>query len=372
MSFSDSRQISNTESSAGGLGPPPEDQAGGGSPKLRALFVVIADRDVPIEVQNDDSAVIVAARQQKQGLERQGVEVDYFPVPGRFSRLNFLKAGWKIFLLSLRGGLDRYDLVHAHYGFNGVVARCQFRRPVVITFMGSDVYLRWERRLAKLLARVVSAVIVPEGEMARLLRSTKTHVIPYGVDLDTFVSEDAATARTALGLHQDRKLVLFPYDPARVVKRHDLVMEAVARVPGAEVITIHGQPPAVVARYMSACDALVMASDREGSPVAVREALASDLPIVSVDVGDVGQLIGDVPGCRLCSQDVDEIAAALREVLDRGDRLTDGRTKVAPLGLVPIAEQVKAVYESVASRRRRAGAAHSASGPETDQRGSRR
>lgn len=336
---------------------------------LRVLFVVIADRDVPIEIQRDDSAVIVAARQQKKGLESQGVEVDYLPVPGRFSRLNFLRAGWKIFLLGLRGALDGYDLVHAHYGFNGVVARCQLRRPVVITFMGSDVYLKWERRLAKLLARVVSAVIVPEGEMARLLSSARTRVIPYGVDLETFVPEDRATARSVLGLDPDRKLVLFPYDPARLVKRHDLVAEAVSRLSGAELVTLHGRPPDQVAKYMNACDVLVLASDREGSPVAIREALACNLPIVSVDVGDVARLIGDVPGCRICRQDVAEIAGALDQALDRRERLAEGRSTVMHFGLEPVADQVREVYESVASRHRAGQVYPTAWGTETAGRG---
>src|SRR5256885_8077140 len=82
---------------------------------------------------------------------------------------------------------------------------------------------------------------------------------------------------------------------------------------------------------MNACDALVLTSMQEGSPNVVKEALACNLPVVSVPVGDVAQRLRGVEGCELCADDRPEtIAAALERVLRRGQR-SAGREAVQDL-----------------------------------------
>jgi glycosyltransferase involved in cell wall biosynthesis len=88
---------------------------------------------------------------------------------------------------------------------------------------------------------------------------------------------------------------------------------------------------------------------QEGSPNVVKEALACDLPVVSVAVGDVEQRIGGVEGCQLCRDESPEtIASALERVLLRGKRV-DGRTSVEHLSEASITQQVIAVYRSALS-----------------------
>jgi glycosyltransferase involved in cell wall biosynthesis len=101
--------------------------------------------------------------------------------------------------------------------------------------------------------------------------------------------------------------------------------------------------------YMSACDALVFTSREEGSPNAVKEALACDLPVVSVPVADVPLRLQGIPGCEVCTDDSPPaIAAALERTLGRGDR-SEGRGREAACQLDErlLTERVIGIYRSV-------------------------
>src|SRR2546430_17599104 len=83
--------------------------------------------------------------------------------------------------------------------------------------------------------------------------------------------------------------------------------------------------------YMSACDALGFTSVQEGSHNAVKEALACNLPVVSVAVGDVPLRLQGVAECEVCADDRPEtIAAGLGRGL-RSGRGSNGRDALKDL-----------------------------------------
>jgi phosphatidylinositol alpha-mannosyltransferase len=98
-------------------------------------------------------------------------------------------------------------------------------------------------------------------------------------------------------------------------------------------------------------DAFVMASDREGMPLALLEAMAAGLVPIVTDVSDLGDLVGDA-GLVVATE-----AAALARGIDylASDRylLADLRTRTRRRGgafsWTRAAEQVRAVYRELAA-----------------------
>jgi glycosyltransferase involved in cell wall biosynthesis len=298
---------------------------------------------------------------QIESLRRAGADVEVLEVKGP-KRWKYVQA-----LPVMRRRASGADVLHAHYAYCGWLARMQWNRPIVCSFMGDDVLgtpdARGRISLAskavvrgsRLLAGRVDAAVVKSAQMARVLTPAATHVIPNGVDIEAFRPMAACDALRELGWSDDRRYVLFPGNPANPRKGFELARQAV-KASGAqtrepmELTTLWGVEPQRVPLYMNACDAMLMTSWLEGSPNVVKEALACNLPVVSVDVGDTVELLSDVEGCRLCPRDPQPLGRALAGLLERGGR-SNGRAALLEkrLDLQSVAERLMDVYRSVLS-----------------------
>ena len=299
---------------------------------------------------------------QMESLRPFGVDFDVLFINGRESTWNYL---WGIRQVRRQLRAKRYDLIHAHFGLSGWVARFEWRVPLVVSFMGDDVLGRPTRngritpaghllRISGfILARLATAVIVKSSPMAAQLRLPSAHVIPNGVDLNLFRPMEQAQARQSLGLASGKKFVLFPYNRNEPRKRFDLIEAAVGlarqHVPNLELVVAHGLPQEQIPLYMNAADVLVMASVKEGSPNAVKEAMATNLPVVAVDVGDVAELIGSTEGCHLVPREASALAEKIVEVCQRGRR-TNGREAIRRLSMESVAQQIVDVYAEALQR----------------------
>jgi glycosyltransferase involved in cell wall biosynthesis len=298
-------------------------------------------------------------KRQADFLQAAGVEVDVFHFRAEKNLLSYMKA-WLAVRRKLRS--RHYDLIHAQFGQSGLMALPK-RIPYVVTLRGSDILGTVSDRtgnytvagkvnqsVSRYVAEKADEVILVSAHMQEQLPPSKTgHVIPSGIDFNLFRCIPRDEARRQLGLPADERLVLFVGNPKQARKRHGLARSAVEilnqRLP-ARLVVAWGTAHTDIPVYMCACDALVFTSMQEGSPNVVKEALACNLPVVSVEVGDVEQRIGGVEGCEVCADDSPEaIAAALERVLRRGGRV-DGRRSVEHLSETAITEQVIAVYRS--------------------------
>jgi glycosyltransferase involved in cell wall biosynthesis len=179
--------------------------------------------------------------------------------------------------------------------------------------------------------------------------------VPTGVDLRLFTPADRAAARRRLGYAADERVVLFNAGRNPAVKDPDLARAAVAQarhlVGEMRFVVLDGSArPEEVPVYMNAADVLLVTSLTEGSPTVVQEAMACNLPVVSVDVGDVRERLQGVAACEVVvRRDPNELGNALAAVLLAAKR-SDGRTHAAALGVEAIAERLAEFYRLALGR----------------------
>ncbi|NQT89890.1 MAG: glycosyltransferase [Candidatus Omnitrophica bacterium] len=275
--------------------------------------------------------------QQVKFLRKAGIDVEVFSFYGNKNPVNYLRA-WIGFRQQY--DISAFDLIHAQFGQSGLIA-LPSRVPMVVTFHGSDLQGivgakgRYTisglllRRISTYVARRAKEVIVTSSRLLKHLPpGLSTHVVSGGVDLKLFYPVAQSEARKQLGLPKDKQLVLFVAYPHNPVKRFQLAQRAVGLLKehlDVDLISARDVTHEEIPLYMNACDALIMTSMHEGSPTVVKEALACNLPIVSVDVGDVRSRIGDIEGCYVCDDDSPEaIASALSSALKRKGRIDAG------------------------------------------------
>ncbi len=300
---------------------------------------------------------------QACSLERTGVELDTLYVPGYRSPGEYARGAREVLRRSRH---QRYDLVHAHYGHSGILARLQTEAPVLLSYCGDDllgtpkpggVGLTYRsvvlaRGFAQL-SRVLRATITKSEEMElRLPPSSRkrNNVIPNGVDMSQFEPMLKDVARRRLGWNSRRKNLLFvgnPDFPRKNVKLAQAVRDELLQR-GIQVelrIAWHVEPD-LVPVWMAASDVLVFTSLFEGSPNTVKEAMAMELPVVSAPVGDVPERFRDVEGTFVAERDPKAMANKVELALEY-DRAPATRVAIAELSIDTIAERIVALYRNL-------------------------
>ncbi|MBV9520642.1 MAG: glycosyltransferase [Hyphomicrobiales bacterium] len=309
--------------------------------------------------QNPSEGIFICT--QVESLTRLGIDVDVCRLKGT-GIAKYIKG-----IAEVRKAVRsrRYDIVHAHYMYSGWTARLATVLPLVVSFMGNDVYgdcnewgkYRFPNRVlhglfSRLLSYATAHNVAKNAGLAKYLRAKTTTIISNGVDFDIFYPR--TVAKREVGLKEDEQHVLFAGRPsAGGYKRYPLAEAAFELVrksnPSAQLVTLDRRPQQEVAQFLNAVDCLLLTSAHEGSPNIIKEALACNLPIVSVDVGDVAERIKELEGCYIVSDEPTPIAEAVKEVLVRGKRLSGGYAAVDELALAKVARRIQSVYERILS-----------------------
>lgn len=246
---------------------------------------------------------------------------------------------------SLRRG--KYDVVHAH-GPAAIALAGRFSpRPVVGTVHGMWRALRPASRLAvRSSSHRVHLVAVSTTVRAALpsrLRANVT-VIGHGVDIAA-ADRAAAAAATEAAATTLRLLTVASHRPeknygnllqavahARALGADDLHLTAIgegprlaahralaARLGLAEIVSFEPPRPDVL-RDIAGCDVFVLASDSEGQPIVVVEALACRRPVIATAVGRTPELVTADVGIVVPPGDPFTLGAAIAELAANPDR----------------------------------------------------
>jgi len=315
-----------------------------------------------------DSHRGVFVAEQVRALQRLGVWVDIEVIGQSRGVKDYLLAARRV---RRRARAGRYDLVHVHYGLTALSARF-VGAPRVLSLYGSDINARWQQMLTRLGWGGTAARIYVCRALARTAHDRRGVVVPGGVDFDLFAPVDRGQARTALGIGPDEPVVLFGGEPDRWVKGYDVFTDVLAAlrergIPVRELLLAEpGQARGDVPRKFAAADVLLFTSrkGREGSPGVVKEANAMGLPVVSVAVGDVAEVLSGVepsavvdfpqrwgdPSAR--GELVDCLADRTAEVLASRAR-SNGREATTWLESTAVAARIVGVYHTVLRRQGR-------------------
>lgn len=243
-----------------------------------------------------------------------------------------------------------FDVIDAEFFFPDGPAAVELGRrfgvPVSIKARGADIH-HWGKSRATA-AQILSAgqaadglLAVSEalaGDMAALgLPRERITIHRTGIDPDRFAPADRAALKADLGVPDGLILSVGALIPR---KGHDIVIDAVARLPGTTLL-IAGDGPERAAleariaaadlgdrvrllgnvphdalpRLFAAADVMALASSSEGLANAWVEALASGTPVVITEAGGAYETVDRPEAGRVVARTPEAFAAAIAEIL---------------------------------------------------------
>lgn len=260
--------------------------------------------------------------------------------------------------------------------FDAVIAARTGGRPVLHHEDGFNLdearTFKGRRELARrLLLPGVRRVVVPSGVLRGValerwrLRPDQVALVPNGIRLEDFAPEgDGERIRSQLGIPNDA-LVVGYVGHLRPVKNPRRCLEAVAQVraeqsvhvlmlgegPERDGVEQLARSPALDGRVhltghradprpdYHAMDLFAISSDSEQMPVALLEAMASGLPVVATDVGDVREMLPPEQGDLVVAGDPAEAVAGLAEGIGRLAGDPDRRARLGAANRARVAER---------------------------------
>ena len=179
--------------------------------------------------------------------------------------------------------------------------------------------------------------------------------LPNGTNADFFKPMSKDVCKDRLGWEKDKHYILYmdSNKGTRTQKRHDRYEEVLELLKkdfdNIVSVELSNTPREEIPTYMNACDLHLMTSDFEGSPNSVKECLCCNTPVVCTPVGNVPDMMGDIPGCYVTDGFTSvELAACVKKVLTSIEPFNGRELFLAKgYGIETVAKKLVKVYLSI-------------------------
>lgn len=327
-----------------------------------------------------DSSKYTFVREQGEALRALGNEVEYYAVVGKGAR------GYLRNVKPLREKIASFtpDIIHAHYGLSGMVAVLASHKkvPVVITCHNGETLTKYGNIISSFATSKAAHTIYVEQHIRDLsyYKAKNYSIIPCGVPMEEMTITPYAEARKQLGWSDDKKYILFGGSFSNERKNYAILRDAVERLKAEkfaicnhkssiafsdiECIEMRGFSRAECVLRMCACDLFALPSHSEGSPQALKEAMAVNTPSLATDIADVRVLFGSEPGHFILrnpnktnvrwdadANSLDDMVSLLKQALAFSGR-THGRARILALQLSneQVAKRLIKIYNSILNK----------------------
>jgi glycosyltransferase involved in cell wall biosynthesis len=224
----------------------------------------------------------------------------------------------------------------------------------VLTFHGSDIlrnHLFKDKVFKLFINLIVSRVahnIVQNKGMKKIIESNNKNVsvITCGVDTDIFKpfpdikrSINPVIAFTSKKTNWVKNWELFEKTISVLNTKHHISYKEIDKMSRIEI-----------AEMFSEVNCLLMTSHTEGSPQVVKEALACNCPVVSVDVGDVRFQLEGVDNCYVSNKkDPHELAGYIERIISDPACRSNGLKVMSQKGLTQkqVAGKIYSIYSRI-------------------------
>ncbi len=297
----------------------------------------------------------IFVKEQIESLQKKGIDCDVFYCDGEGKGLKkYLtyvpKLWWRLLT-------HHYDIVHCHHALSAIILSMTgwpLFTKCVLSYQNDPVN-EWGDKMYRFFNITFNKFIIKNN--SPYLRYKKFVYLPNGCNEDFFVPMDMSVCKQKLDWDLNRIYIMYMDSNKgnRTQKRIDRFEETLKLLndkygyDNIEPVIMRSVPREQIPTYMNACHLHLMSSDFEGSPNSVKECMCCNTPVVSTDVGNVKEMIGDIPGSYVIDDFSAETLAQAVDLVLKADKPFKGREMFLAkgYGMSVVADKLINVYKEI-------------------------